>query len=450
MRFQPITSYRRTLLALTAVGLLAGCTDSPSAPDSSTPQDPKGNEASVIAGLDAIAQGGTSPPSGRLGLIVHSASVTADGRHAIDVFLERGANVVALFSPEHGLRGEAAAGEKVSSSVDAATGLEIHSLYGKTRKPSAEALADLDTLVFDLQGGGVRFYTYVSTLLLSLEAAAENEVSLVVLDRPNPVSGLGVAGPWNSADSAANGNHSQPNAFSKRTFLAMAPGPLVHGLTLGEMARLANLELQQNSGVAAELSVVPMQHYQRTMNWRQTGRAWISPSPNLRSPEAALMYPGTALFEATNVSEGRGTKEPFLWFGAPWFDQALIDDLISSAPEGVNLRATTVRPESSPAAPKPKYLGQECRGVAIGLEASSGSQPGFDPFATAALWLSIVSQHPAFEWRDEGRALARLTGNDSLLAAIEDGQPALEQYLSELDQEHAEWLVRRSPAMLYR
>jgi len=189
----------------------------------------------VRVGLETLEADAGAPLAGkRLGLVVHAASVTADGRHAVDVARGLGLNVVRLFSPEHGLRGQAAAGEHVADGRDAASGLPVVSLYGEHRKPSPADLAGLDALVFDLQGAGVRFYTYVSTLLLCLEAAAEADVEFVVLDRPNPLGGERVEGP------VAAPRDVVPASFLPPNFLNLAPGPLVHGLTLGEMARYVN------------------------------------------------------------------------------------------------------------------------------------------------------------------------------------------------------------------
>ncbi|MEN8162868.1 MAG: DUF1343 domain-containing protein, partial [Acidobacteriota bacterium] len=254
--------------------------------------------------MDQIAAGHTEQlQNKRIGLIVHAASVASDGRHTIDVFQKAGLNVVRLLTPEHGLRSRAAAGEHVDSGTDEISGLPVVSLYGEHRKPTAEDLADLDSLVFDLQGAGVRFYTYVSTLILSLEAAAENGLEFVVLDRPNPLGGERIEGPV-----------SAPREEVPSSFVNLAPGPLVHGLTLGEMAQLVNQGMEQ----PVRLSVIKMKGWERRMTWVDTGLGWVPPSPNLRSPEAALAYPGTGLLEGTNFSEGRGTPQPFLVIGAPW------------------------------------------------------------------------------------------------------------------------------------
>jgi uncharacterized protein YbbC (DUF1343 family) len=220
----------------------------------------------------------------------------------------------------------------VESSVDPASGLPVVSLYGSRRKPSGGDLEGLDALVFDLQGAGVRFYTYASTLILCLEAAAEAGLELVVLDRPNPLGGERVEGPV-----------AAPRDVVPESFVNLAPGPLVHGLTLGEMARYVSSRRER----PARLTVVPMKGWRRDMTWADTGRPWVSPSPNLRSAEAALAYPGVGLLEATNVSEGRGTESPFLYFGAPWLDPRKT----AIAAPGFELSPATFTPRALPAAP---------------------------------------------------------------------------------------------------
>ena len=245
--------------------------------------------APVEVGLERLeAEHGGALRGKRVGLVAHAASVTRDGRPAADVLRASGVQVVRLFTPEHGLLGQAGAGEKVQDGLDPRTGLPVVSLYGAKQAPSADDLRGLDALVFDLQDAGVRFYTYGATLLLCLEAAGEAGVELVVLDRPNPLGGERVEGP----------------VAETVSFLSRLPGPLLHGLTLGELARLANARRERPT----RLTVVAMRGWTRAMLWDDTGRPWPTPSPNLRSAEAALAYPGTCLLEATNA--GHMNPEP--------------------------------------------------------------------------------------------------------------------------------------------
>jgi uncharacterized protein YbbC (DUF1343 family) len=358
----------------------------------------------VRVGLERLEADGGRPLVGRrLGLVAHGASVTADGRPAVAVLRGLHLDLRRLFAPEHGLAGSAAAGEVVASRRDPETGLPVVSLYGVKRKPTAEDLRDLDILVIDLQDAGVRFYTYASTMMLCLEAAAEVGIEVVILDRPNPLGGELVEGPL--ADPA-----SVPTSL-----LSMAPGPLVHGLTLGEMARLLNARRPK----PAPLRVVALEGWRRAMLWRDTGRPWTAPSPNLRSADAALAYPGTCLLEATNVSEGRGTKSPFLLIGAPWMDPRLL--LSRLQVPGFRLEAETLTPRASAAAPQPKYEGVFCAGLRVRPQG-----PG--PIRGYALGLALLralrALQPQFRLLGDGAALDTLLGTTSVRRAIERDESA--------------------------
>ncbi|HEX7180470.1 MAG TPA: serine hydrolase, partial [Thermoanaerobaculia bacterium] len=380
----------------------------------------------VRVGLERIAAGETKALEGkRLGLIVHGASVTAEGRHAVEVLRERRLNVVWLFSPEHGLRGQAAAGEGVESNRDEVSGLPVVSLYGERRKPRPEDLEELDALVFDLQDAGVRFYTYVSTLILALESAAEAGLDFVVLDRPNPLGGERIEGPV-----------SAPRDVVPASFLNLAPGPLVHGMTLGEMARYVNARLER----PARLTVVPLEGWKRRMTWAGTGRPWNPPSPNLRSAEAALAYPGTALLEATNLSEGRGTESPFLLLGSPWLDPS---GVVVSVP-GFHLEPARFTPRASPAVLHPKYPDQECRGFRLKVIDPAMAQP----YRLGITLLVAFSRQPGFEWRDGGGALTRLVGTPRLVEDLKAGK-TVEEILAADTADHAAWRRDRRPALLY-
>ncbi|MEM7354940.1 MAG: DUF1343 domain-containing protein [Acidobacteriota bacterium] len=366
----------------------------------------------------------------RLGLVVHAASLTHDGRHAIDVLRQRGGDIVRLFTPEHGLRGRAAAGEVVASGLDPVSGLPVVSLYGETHKPRPQDLADLDALVFDLQGAGVRFYTYVSTLILCLEAAAESGLELVVLDRPNPLGGERIEGP------VAASREVVPASFVNR-----APGPLVHGLTMGEMARVVNARLPQ----PAQLRVVAMRGWQRHMTWADTGRPWVPPSPNLRSAAAALAYPGVALLEATNVSEGRGTATPFELFGAPWLEPSgLLASWGRDPVPGFALRATRFTPRGSAAAPRPKFRDQACHGVSVQITDATVAQP----YRLGLTLLAALTRQDGFAWRRDGEALTWLLGTPRVYQALRDGQ-SVESILAVDEADHAAWRRDRRSALLY-
>jgi uncharacterized protein YbbC (DUF1343 family)/beta-glucosidase-like glycosyl hydrolase len=383
-------------------------------------------EPEVKVGLEQLETGAADALRGkRIGLVVHRASMTEDGRHAIEVLQDLDLDVVRLFSPEHGLRGEAEAGEEVEDGVDRVSGLPLVSLYGARRKPTPEDLAGLDVLVFDLQGAGVRFYTYVSTMILSLEAAAEAGVELVVLDRPNPLGGERIEGPV-----------SAPREVVAESFVNMAPGPLVHGLTMGEVARFVN----DRSENPADLSVVEMAGWRRDMEWADTGRTWTPPSPNLRTADAAIAYPGTALFEATNLSEGRGTEAPFLVFGAPWMDPTAIE--VSAL--GFELRPTGFMPRGSAASRHPKWVDERCEGLRVRVTDRSAAQP----YRLGVALVQALAAQPGFEWRQNGEALTRLLGTDRVLAALEEGKSVDEIVAADL-ADHEAWRAVRQAALLY-
>jgi len=297
----------------------------------------------VKVGLEVLLEEGFERLRGeRVGIVTNHTGVTRGFRHLVDLALEHGVEVAALFAPEHGIRGDLPPGSRVEDGVDPATGLPVYSLYGVRLKPPAEVLSELDAVVYDIQDVGARFYTYISTLYYVLEAAGEAGTRVVVLDRPNPVTGVAVEGPVLDPQ--------------LRSFVGVWPLPIRHGLTVGELACLLNEE----AGLGAELEVVEMRGWARSMWFEETGLPWVPPSPNMPTPGTALVYPGTCLLEGTNVSEGRGTTKPFELVGAPWLDErALIEELETLPLRGVALRPATFVPMWG------KYAGEVCRGVQV-------------------------------------------------------------------------------------
>ncbi len=256
----------------------------------------------VLTGADLLVSDQFALLKGRkVGLVTNHTGRTSDGTPLIDLLAKaEGVKLVALFSPEHGIRGEK--DEKVGDGTDQKTGLPIYSLYGERRKPTPETLKGIDTLVYDIQDIGCRFYTYPSTLGLVLEAAKENNLRVVVLDRPNPIGGVLVEGPVRDP--------------GRGSFVGFHEVPLRHGLTIGELAQLFNIERT----IGAELVVVKCENWRRGDTLDRTGLPWRNPSPNMRHLTAAMLYPGIGLLETTNISVGRGTERPFEWIGAPWID----------------------------------------------------------------------------------------------------------------------------------
>lgn len=259
----------------------------------------------------------------RIGLVTNPTGVDRGLRSTVDLLARHPElELVALFGPEHGVRGDAQAGEHVGSMRDRATGLPVHSLYGEHREPAPEMLAGIDVLVFDIQDVGARFYTYPYTLAGVMRAARATGIPVVVLDRPNPVGGVEVEGPVLETGHAS--------------FVGMFPIPIRHGMTLGELARLFN----EAFGIGAELHVVPVRGWIRSQS--EPGRIlpWVLPSPNMPTPDTALVYPGTALFEGTNLSEGRGTTRPFEIIGAPYVDA----DALAARMNAIGLPGVRFRP----------------------------------------------------------------------------------------------------------
>ena len=372
----------------------------------------------VRVGIDEIATTGFALLHGRkVGLVTHAAAVAADGRRTVDVLMAAPeVELVALLSPEHGLSGQVDG--EVADAIDADTGLPIRSLYGPRRRPSRADLADIDTLVVDLQDAGARFYTYATTLGYLLEAAADQHLRVVVLDRPNPIDGVHVAGPLRDAD--------------RESFVAYHTIPVRHGLTVGELARLYAHE----RGLDVDLVVVPMRGWRRQERFAQTGLSWRAPSPNLTSPAAASLYPGIALLELTNVSVGRGTDHPFQRIGAPWLDpERLLAAVDRAALVGVEATATTFAPSRGP------HAGVRCRGVALRLTDAERLDPVRVGLALAS---ALRRTHPA--WQPAG--VLTLLGNRRAFRALVRGDdlPAIEAgWQAQLE----DFRARRQPILLY-
>ncbi len=327
--------------AMAAAAVLAGtlATGAP-AHQASRAAAPAQGGAAVLAGIDMLRAEQFAVLRGlRVGLLTNQTGRARDGTATIDVLASApGVRLMALFSPEHGIRGTLDA--SVPSSRDEATGLVIHSLYGATRRPTPGMLDGLDAIVVDLQDVGARFYTFATTMAYLMEAAAPRHIKVVVLDRPNPIGGA-VEGPL--LDSEVRG------------FTGYLPAmPIRHGLTMGELARVFN----GVNRIGADLTVVPLRGWRRTMWFDETGLAWIDPSPNMRTLYAAALYPGIGAFEGTNLSVGRGTDTPFEQVGAPWIDGARLADAVNARGlAGIRFYPVEFTPASGP------FGGELCHGV---------------------------------------------------------------------------------------
>jgi len=385
---------------------------------------PAGDAAAAVdtpvqTGLDVIREEGFERLAGaHVGLVTNQTGQAHDGATTIDLLQAApGVELVALFSPEHGIRG--AMDGPVSSTLDARTGLPIHSLYGETRRPTAEMLRGIDTLVVDLQDVGARFYTYATTMAYVLEAAASRGARVVVLDRPNPIGGVDVEGPI--LDESSIG------------FTGYFPAPVRHGLTLGELARLFNAE----RGIGARLEVVAMRGWRRATWFDQTGLAWVNPSPNMRNLHQALLYPGLGAIEGANVSMGRGTDTPFEQIGAPWIDgQELALELNSRRLPGVRVYPLRFSPDSS------RFAGEPCEGVFFVITDRETLRPVRVGLEVAA------ALHRLYGDRFQLDATVRLFGSRDTLERIRAGDPTWEIAAGWAEDETA-WRRLTVPYLLY-
>jgi uncharacterized protein YbbC (DUF1343 family) len=323
-----------------------------------------GTGAPVRTGLEILEKEGFKPVLGkRVGLVTNHSALDPEGRSILEVFSQgKGFTLAALFSPEHGLRG--AQDTQVPSSRDPKTGLLIHSLYGPTQKPTPEMLKDLDVLVYDIQDIGARYYTYITTLALVMQAAREAGKAVLVLDRPNAVGGLAVEGPV--LEEKLRGG-----------FSSYYPLPTRHGMTVGELALLFNTEFK----VGCALEVVKMEGWNRSLYFDQTGLPWVNPSPNMRSLEAAILYSGLGPLEGTNLSVGRGTDRPFQVYGAPWIKGVELCEELNrrGLSEGIRFRPASFTPEPQAGMPRYPFTGTPCSG----FEAVLGDRTRFRPVTTA-------------------------------------------------------------------
>lgn len=379
--------------------------------------------AQVGPGLDVLVTDSLHLVAGRrVGLLTNQTGIDRRGTSAVDRLLGAGVRLTALFSPEHGFRG-ALDQNNIGHGVDSATGLPIYSLYGEVRAPTAEMLAQIDLLAIDLQDIGARPYTYISTALLAIEAAAQHGVPVVVLDRPNPIGGVLVQGPvldpgW-------------------RSFVGMLPVPLRHGMTFGELVRFGVAALD----LSAAVTVIPVAGWRREQWFDATGLPWVRPSPSMPGVESAAHYPGIVLFEATNLSVGRGTPIAFQVVGAPWLDPPAVIARVGRV-EGASLRDTVVTPVHPPDG---KYAGVAIPGVRFLVT----DRARHDPVRAAVALLAAIRAIHRDSLVINPRAFDRLAGGPAVREALEAGRTADEISQSWIPALEA-FLRRREPYLLYR
>jgi uncharacterized protein YbbC (DUF1343 family) len=394
-----------------------------------------GRPGTVIPGLEVLASRRFAPLRGlAVGLVCNPTAVDRRLRHAADLLAAApGVRLAALFGPEHGVRGDAQYLAAVDDARDRRTGVPVHSLYGSSReslRPRPDRLVGLDALVFDVQDVGARYYTYQATMLLCMEAAAEAGLRFVVPDRPNPIGGLSVEGP------------ALRTGFE--SFCGMHDIAVRHGMTVGELALL----FREERRLDLDLVVVQCLGWRRGMAFRDTGLPWVLPSPNMPTPETALVYPGTCLLEGTNLSEGRGTTRPFEILGAPWLDA----DALAAALEAERLPGVRFRPVSF-VPTWDKHAGDRCHGVDLHVHDARA----FRPFRTGVACVQNArAQAPErFAWRAEPYEFVEdvnpfdlLCGSDRERLAVERGASLAELSRPWAGEERA-FARRRAPYLRY-
>ncbi len=378
--------------------------------------------ARVKTGLELLIEQNFAPLKGkRVGVITAQTGVTEDRRRIIDVLAHApGVTLAAIFAPEHGIEGNRE-DRDIEDSVDRATGVPIYSLYHEGRyRPTPEMLKDLDSLVFDIQQNGARFLTRITTLGYALEAAAQKGIAFYVLDRPNGINGAGVGGPLLDEKYVS--------------FVGYMPGlPIRHGMTAGELAGMYNGEKK----LGADLRVIRMQGWKRSMWYDETGLEWINPSPNIRSLTQAILYPGVCLLESKQISVGRGTEMPFQVFGAPWYRAREVAAYLNGREiPGVRFLHRRFTPGAS------VYRNQECEGIEVVLV----NRDAFDPVLLGMELLSVTLKFHTGKFELQG--IMRLLGNDEAAARLkrgETGRDVLEAMRGQVEQ----FLKVRAKYLLY-
>jgi uncharacterized protein YbbC (DUF1343 family) len=402
------------LLAVTATGACAGGMQQPAAP-----------AAGVAPGIEVLLTDSLHLIRGkRVGLITNQSGRDRRGTSTIDLlYRAAGVRLTALFGPEHGLRGVARAGESVSTTTDSATGVPIYSLYGETNAPTPDMLRAVDVLLYDIQDVGARVYTYEWTMALSAAAAGKVGKKFIVLDRPDPIRGDRV-----------DGNVLDPRF---RSFVGQYPVALRYGLTPGELMRY----LVGTGQVTADIAVVPMRGWRRSMWWDETRIPWVNPSPNLRSLDATLLYPGTVFFEGTNATEGRGTDKPFQLIGAEWLSDAgvVAHEMNALGLPGVHFDSTSRTIDANGGY---KFGGRTIPMIDVSVTDRDAVQPV--DVGVRLLRAIYVRHRTEWQWRP---SIERLAGTEELRAAVEQG--TIDALLAKWRKESADWQAQTKKYWIY-
>jgi uncharacterized protein YbbC (DUF1343 family) len=387
----------------------------------------------VMTGLEVALSGQASQlREGRVGLICHPASVDSTLRHAVDLLHEHpDVELTAIFGPQHGARGETQDNMiEWTGYQDPGTGLPVFSLYGEHRRPTSEMLTHVDVLAFDLQDVGARYYTFIHTMALAMEACRDSDKRMLILDRPNPIGGAQIEGPVLDP------------AF--RSFVGLHPLAIRHGMTVGEIARYLNDEC----GIGCSLDVAPMEGWRRSQYFDETGLPWVMPSPNIPTLDAAVVYPGLCLLEGTNVSEGRGATRPFEISGAPWADpRSLVRIMEDFELPGVRFRPLHFIPTFH------KWAGETIGGLQIHVT----DRRSFEPFRTGVALVMAYRElggaafrfnDPPYEYEYELLPFDILCGTDRVRRKIEGGS-ALDDIIADWENELEEFAQVRRKYLLY-
>jgi len=341
----------------------------------------------------------------RVGIVSNKNTVLMNGIHLIDTLLSLGINVTALYSLEHGFNQKFADGMLIKSPKEKIRNIPVHSLYGNTKKPTKKMLTDVDLILFDVQDVGARFYTYISSMFYILQAAAENNTKVIILDRPNPLGGKRVEGPVLIDD--------------YKSFIGVAPIPILHGMTIGELAMFFTSENYIDLSSSPDRKIIKMKGWERNNYWEDLNITWLATSSNIPTFETALVYPGTCLIEGTNISEGRGTENPFLTIGAPFINpDELISELNIDETNGLKLSPTEFVPvEISGKAVNPKFNGEKCYG--INIKTTDKTKFSAIDFGLNLIYVLHKLYPEKFEFRENHFDL--LAGTDKIRLSIKDG-----------------------------
>lgn len=393
------------------------------------------SEGHVLTGADILLSHKMDMIRGkRLGIVTNHSALLSNGVHLVDTLNHiKGITISALFGPEHGIRGNAPDGVSLSHGTDAKTGLKVYSLYGKTNKPTPEMLKDIDVLIYDIQDVGARFYTFISTLYYVLQAGAENNIPVIVLDRPNPVTGENVEGPVRAPE--------------LKSFVGIAPIPIMHGMTIGELAGLFAYSGMLETAEHPKLTVVKMENWKRSYYYDQCGLNWVNPSPNIPGLETALVYPGMCLIEGTNISEGRGTMQPFLTIGAPFIEpEQLIAELRRENIKGAEFSPASFTPEDIPnMASSPKFKGQRCKGISIRVT----DRKDLDAVALGTKVVNTLARLYPDDFKFSDSRFDKLSGDASVRTMIASHQPS-EKIISSWQEKLNDFKTLRMKYLLYK